>query len=90
MYWWSPGEVFVEAAEGEVKDLEQEEKSGDVSHGRDVENARAAPIPLCNRPTTYRGDHVKYMLLIYDSADTRDSLAMVLRGAGPLPRRSTC
>lgn len=37
MYWWSPGEIFVEAAEREVKDLEQEEKSGDVSHGRDVE-----------------------------------------------------
>jgi CBS-domain-containing membrane protein len=37
MYWWSPGEIFVEAAEEEVKELEEEEKNGDVSYGRDVE-----------------------------------------------------
>ena len=37
MYWWSPGEVFVEAAEKEVKDLKEEERNGSVKYGRDVE-----------------------------------------------------
>jgi hypothetical protein len=37
MYWWTPGERFVEAAEKEVKDLEERERNGEVTYGRDVE-----------------------------------------------------
>jgi hypothetical protein len=37
MYWWTPGKRFVEEAEMEVKDLEEKERNGEVSDGRDVE-----------------------------------------------------
>ena len=37
MYWWTPGERFVEAVEEEVKDLEEKERNGEVTYGRDVE-----------------------------------------------------
>jgi CBS-domain-containing membrane protein len=37
MYWWSPGKTLVEAVEEEVKELEEQERNGHVSYGRDVE-----------------------------------------------------
>lgn len=37
MYWWSPGKVFVEAAEKEVRELEEEERNGEAPYGRDAE-----------------------------------------------------
>jgi CBS-domain-containing membrane protein len=37
MYWWAPGEMFVEAAEKEVKDLKERERNREVIYGRDVE-----------------------------------------------------
>jgi CBS-domain-containing membrane protein len=37
MYWWNPGETFLKAVEKEVKDLEEEERNGHTSYGRDVE-----------------------------------------------------
>jgi hypothetical protein len=37
MYWWNPGERFLEAVEKEVKELEEEERNGGISYGRDVE-----------------------------------------------------
>jgi hypothetical protein len=37
MYWWTPGERFVEVVEKEVNDLDEKERNREVTHGRDVE-----------------------------------------------------
>jgi hypothetical protein len=37
VYWWSPGERFLEAAKEEVKHLEEEQRNRHVVYGRDVE-----------------------------------------------------